>query len=264
MRLLEATSVGIEYGQIYVMDGTTTWSDPIGTIGSQRNGLCGARWPGALVLITGLHTGQVLFTVDVDETAPPVDHSWDDIVEVSYVPGTDEVSLVEMNGNASYPIPLTPGQSYRVRYYASGMDSAQGQFPDENELAGDRYLLSFWPAPPANDAILKQTSEYAAYWHRAAAEMSAPPTPQQIAEEERLGQARADREMQQSAVLFGWGERPPTERQRQALQSNILGMVRLDRGLTDAISATEPSVQHAVARWAARRALEAAGLAHLP
>lgn len=41
-------------------------------------------------------------------------------------------------------------------------------------------------------------------------------------------------------------------------------MVRLDRGLTDAISAAEPSVQQAVARWAARRALEAAGLAHLP
>ncbi len=69
--------VGVEYGQIYVMDGTTTWSDPISTIGGQRNGLCGARWPGALVLITGLHTGQVLFTVDVDETAPPIDHSWE-------------------------------------------------------------------------------------------------------------------------------------------------------------------------------------------
>lgn len=67
MRLLEATSVGVEYGQIYVMGGTTTWSDPIGTIGGQRNGLCGPRWPGALVLITGLHTGQVLFTVDVDD-----------------------------------------------------------------------------------------------------------------------------------------------------------------------------------------------------
>ncbi len=34
------------------------------------------------------------------------------------------MSLVEMNGNASYPISLTPGRSYRVRYYASGMDSA--------------------------------------------------------------------------------------------------------------------------------------------
>ncbi len=65
MWLLEATSVGVEYGQIYVMDGTTTWSGPIGTIGGQRNGLCGPRWPGALVLITGLHTGQVLFTVNV-------------------------------------------------------------------------------------------------------------------------------------------------------------------------------------------------------
>lgn len=32
----------------------------------------------------------------------------------------------------------------------------------------DRYLLQLWPAPMAPDAILRQTSEHAAYWHRVA------------------------------------------------------------------------------------------------
>ena len=51
--------VDIDYGQIYVMDQTTVWTDPIGTLGGQRNGLCGAGWPGALVLITGTHANRL-------------------------------------------------------------------------------------------------------------------------------------------------------------------------------------------------------------
>lgn len=264
MRVLDAMPVGVEYGQIYVSDGDTTWTDPVGTVGGQRNGLCGAGWPGALMLITGLHTGRVLFTVDVADAAPRMDEGWEDVVEVSFRPGDGEVNLVEMMGMASYPIPLTPGVSYRVRYCASGMDGAQHQYPDMDELVGDRYLLSFWPAPPAADAVLKQTSEYAAYWHHAAAGMPVPSSPQQIAEVERLAQEQLDLEMKESLLLLGWGGRPPTERQRQSLGSNILGMVQLDRQLTDAVSAAGPSTQRAAARWSARRALEAAGLALLP
>ena len=263
MRILDAASVAVDYGQIYVMDGATMWADPVGSIGGQLNGLCGATWPGALMMITGRHDGPVLFTVDVDDTAPPVDDSWEDIVEVSYVPATDDVVLMEMMGFASYPIPLAPGVSYRARYHASGMDAADDGYPDPEELAGDRYLLTFWPASPAPDAIIKQTSRHARYWHDAAAEMAIPPTPQQIAEEERLAKEQADREMEESSAVWGWGDRPPTERQREARGSNILAMVGFDRDLTDSVSAADPSVQRAVAHWAAHRALEAAGLAQL-
>jgi hypothetical protein len=35
-------------------------------------------------LITGLHTGQVGFTVDVLDAAPPLDDAWEEIVEVSF------------------------------------------------------------------------------------------------------------------------------------------------------------------------------------
>jgi hypothetical protein len=79
------------------MSSDTGWPDPFSTIGGQRNGLCSAGWPGALFLISGLHTGQLPFTVDVHDGPLPIDDDWEDIVEVSYVPGLD-VDLVEAMG----------------------------------------------------------------------------------------------------------------------------------------------------------------------
>ncbi|MBM2623158.1 hypothetical protein JIG36_47445 [Actinoplanes sp. LDG1-06] len=103
---------------------------------------------------------------------------------------------------------------FRVRYCAQNMDEGNkpyGAF-DPDEIADDdytwmdqrpdRYLLSFWPenngdnpaaeaqpagsprpvdAPPATsspspDAIVRQSSETAAYWHSWAATLPAPPS----------------------------------------------------------------------------------------
>ena len=53
-----------------------------------------------------------------------------------------------------------------MRYCAAGMD--EGRRRDtrlEGEDAPDRYRLQFWPAPIGPDAILRCTSEIAAYWH---------------------------------------------------------------------------------------------------
>jgi hypothetical protein len=47
----------------------------------------------------------------------------------------------------------------------------------------DFYLLQFWPAPIAADRILRQTSQAAAYWHRARTNRS--PTAEEAAELER-------------------------------------------------------------------------------
>lgn len=40
----------------------------------------------------------------------------------------------------------------------------------------DDYLLTFWPAPESPDAVLKQTSQTAAYWHSAWKEAPCPGT----------------------------------------------------------------------------------------
>jgi hypothetical protein len=35
----------------------------------------------------------------------------------------------------------------------------------EDDEILDRYLLQFWPADPAPDAVVRQSSDIAAYWH---------------------------------------------------------------------------------------------------
>ncbi|BFO18615.1 hypothetical protein SHKM778_50030 [Streptomyces sp. KM77-8] len=158
--------VHVHYGQIYVE------SDPddVGpglaeAFAGQGAGLCGAAVPGALWLSTGLHTGNVGFTVEVHAQAPPLDPAWEDAVEVSFRPVSADSSLVQWAGEAAWPLDLEE-TDYRVRYCATGMDAGHREdtrLSEEPRL--DDYLLQFWPAPPAPDRILRQTSEIAAYWH---------------------------------------------------------------------------------------------------
>ncbi|MER7077219.1 hypothetical protein [Saccharopolyspora kobensis] len=155
--------VWVHYGQIYVESGGRHL-DLQESFAGQRNGLLGAAERGGLFLITGLHTGEVGFTVELHEQAPPVDDTWEEIVEASYQPLGD-VALVCWGGEGSWPLDLD-GFEYRVRYHAVRMDEANDLDTRavEDPLV-DRYLLQFWPAPPAPDRIIKQSSEDAAYWH---------------------------------------------------------------------------------------------------
>ncbi len=58
-------------------------------------------------------------------------------------------------------------RDYRVRYYAKGMDAARElDTTGDDGRPVDSYKLVFWPALPAPDEVVKQTSNDAAYWHR--------------------------------------------------------------------------------------------------
>ncbi len=178
----------VSYGQAYVLTGVMVNPHMEDAFRGQTNGLCGAAAQGALWLVTGLNTGQVGFTVDVLDAAPPIDDAWEEIVEVSFTVAEEdeeleyddieiierEIALVEWAGERSYPIPLGPGSS-RARYCARGMEFGsqfaeyfeQGVIKDVDEIV-DFYALSFWPAIFAEDRIIKQTSEIARYWHEVA------------------------------------------------------------------------------------------------
>jgi carbohydrate-selective porin OprB len=132
----------------------------------QQNGLCGAAVAGGLFLITGLHTGQVGFTVDVLDAPPPHDDMWEEVVEASFQVGArvTDLALIEWGWQASYPLQLQPG-SYRVRYCALGMERGKEIDTTLGDVLVDFYSLAFWPAEAAGDRVLKQTSEVAAYWH---------------------------------------------------------------------------------------------------
>ncbi|GAB2663019.1 DUF6630 family protein [Nocardia goodfellowii] len=159
--------VHVSYGQIYVE------SDP-GDVGprmheafaGQNSGLCGAAVPGALFLRTGLHTGDVGFTVEVRGQAPALDPAWEDVVEASFYPLSEQSFLVQWAGEDSWELDLREGLDYRVRYCARGMDQAREvDVRLDDEPLQDRYLLQFWPAPPEPDRIVRQTSQTAAYSH---------------------------------------------------------------------------------------------------
>lgn len=163
MKILFDGEVYVHYGQLYVESGWEIPEDPVGAaFAGQENGLCGAAWPGFLFMVTGLHTGHVGFTVELRDTAPPVDDFWEDIAEVSFRPTGEDVALVQWAGEAAWPLDLKQ-VDMRVRYCAHGMD--QGRQADtilEGEPALDRYLLQFWPDPPSPDRVLRQTSTNAA------------------------------------------------------------------------------------------------------
>jgi hypothetical protein len=175
VRALMSGSVHVHYCQIYVESGPEIPDDPFGEgFGGQRNGLCGAAVPGFLFLTTGLHTGDVGFTVELHEKPPPVDESWEEIVEVSFNL-TGKAMLMGWGGDRLQPLDLAEA-SYRVRYCATGMDA--GRELDtrmKGEPETDRYLLQFWPAPPEPDAVIKQTSATAAYRHQCASKRQSPP-----------------------------------------------------------------------------------------
>ncbi|MFJ7906697.1 hypothetical protein [Kitasatospora sp. NPDC096204] len=258
--------VRVHYGQIYVeSDPDYPGPDLARAFAGQRAGLCGAAVPGALWLTTGLHTGAVGFTVEVHEQAPPLDEAWEDVVEVSFRPATDSSLLVEWGGGDARELGLAQCD-HRVRYCARGLD--EGHRLDtrtSGEPGAERYLLQFWPAPPEPDRVLRQTSRKAAYWHDYARELPPPPTPEERAAEElraRRARERVRRENAAAAELWEWGGRRPSEALRGVV-GNVRGLLEFDASLPHALDDAGPRAQRVVARFAARRACAAAGLAGL-
>ncbi len=233
--------------------------------GGQHNGLCGAAEPGALAMVTGLHTGAVAFTVTWQDTEPRLDDGWEEIVEVSFEPPAADLCLATFDDFQQVRLPSV--QSLRARFCASGMDEAGDKdvrLPDEPAL--DSYLLQLWPAPPAPDRIWKQTSSRAAYWHAVAGKTPPPPTAQMRAEARAVAERKAAGQQAQRAAESErrqWGGRPPSPRLRQ-LAGNVQNLARAHRDLLDTLAALPPATQRKVANWLARQAFEAAGMTSDP
>ncbi|MEU2149633.1 MULTISPECIES: hypothetical protein [Streptomyces] len=267
MRRPVAGEVHVHYGQIYVeSDPDSVIPDLSEAFAGQSGGLCGAAVPGVLWLVTGLHTGNVGFVVEVHDEDPPLDPIWEDVVEVSFRPVSDRTSLVQWAGEAAWDLNLAR-TDYRVRYCARRMD--EGRQLDtrvSGEPQADNYLLQFWPGQPGADRVVRQTSRNAAYWHRNARELPLPPTPEQRAETERLvrqAEERAAEERRLHYERWMWGGRLPSEGLR-GVGGNVRGLLRFDSDLVHALDTAGSEAQRAVALLAARRACEAAGLMSLP
>ncbi|MGV9212194.1 hypothetical protein ACTFTM_10090 [Micromonospora sp. RB23] len=293
MRVLFDGPAPVDYGQIYVT--SRNLPDMERAFAGQANGLCGAGDPGALFLMTGTHSGRVRFRIELHDADPSVvDSEWEDVVEVSFVPRAPVVDLVPWGDGALAHLPLTSEENdggrlpvYRVRYCAAGMDEGSDPFggldPDEIDeddhtyldRRPDRYLLCFWPEGSAGgdpgdgdvraDAVLRQGSGNAAYWHGWARGLPTPLTLWERVEAElrrRADEERRNEEYRRRAELRRWGGRLPSEPLRR-VRGNIHGMLLLDRDLVDGVADADAVTQREIAIWAARQACALAGIADL-
>ncbi|MEQ0557762.1 hypothetical protein ABJI51_01675 [Amycolatopsis sp. NEAU-NG30] len=263
MRIAVDGDVHVSYSQLYVQstDGEPFDGDLSACFAGQRNGLCGAALPGHLFLVTGLHTGNVGFTAEVHDTEPP-DPGGEDVVEASFRP-SGGAALVTWGGGDWWDLGLAPGD-YRVRYSGFGMDA--GRHRDtrmDGEPEMDRYVLQFWPALPAPDAVVRQTSAIAAYWHGVAQELPPPPTEEELAERQAARQ-RAEEEARAQAeherLLREWGGTLPDARILDLPPGSLREFAKTDRELVGAAVDAGPAVQRALARHVAHLAFARARL----
>lgn len=264
MRTVYDGDLSVSYGQFYVESRLyRPAGERVEDCAGQSNGLCGAANPGSLFLTTGLHTGRVGLRVEVHEAEPPLDDQWEEIVEVSFRPASAETAVVPWGDGAICSLDL-PVTDYRVRYCGRGMDVT---LDDElSVLDGgpvvDHYLLQFWPAKPAADRVIKQTTRSAAYWHDHARTLPPPPGPGERAEAQRLRREAEEtlvREAQRQAEAGDWGGRAPSPALRE-VGGNKWGLISLDRDLVDAVDSADAAAQRAIARWAVSYAIARAEL----
>lgn len=173
VKCLFAGKVNVHYSQMYFHGAGDCCPDLNECFEGQENGLCGARMRNLLFLTTGLHTGCVQVTVDFWDREPPLEDSWEEAVEVSFVVNDPEsTGIAEWGSSGWHPIDLRRGR-YRVRYCARNMDAGRAKdtlLSDREPI--DKYSLSFWFAPGAPDRVIRQTSHIAAYWHQWAAKLT--------------------------------------------------------------------------------------------
>ncbi len=157
-------NIEVQYGQAYIeLDGAFDGAMD-DCFRGQRNGLCGAQTPSILFLMTGLHTGTVGITIHLFDADPGIDESWEEIVEVSFRAPKGEITLMEWAADHGVVMAVPVG-SYRARYQGRAMQAANELGTNIDDTAVDSYRLDLWPAPPAADQIVEQTSIIAAYWH---------------------------------------------------------------------------------------------------
>ena len=139
----------------------------------QENGLCGAAAAGRLFFTAEPKDSLIKLEIEMHESEPAINDQFDEIVEVSFTRGPNEVYLCEWAHEEEHPLNI-PEDDYRVRYSVKGFDldydyENMEEPDDEDEVLppfpGQEYLIQLWPSFDQEDKIIKKSSKLAEYWH---------------------------------------------------------------------------------------------------
>lgn len=231
----------------------------------QTNGLCGAAVPGALAMVTGLHTGAVPVRVEALEVAPPLDDSWEDVVEVSF--HAPDRSLMLSAFEEAHQLTLPLAGDLRARWSARGMEAArEADTRLDDEPALEAYLLQLWPAAPAPDTVLRESSTVAAYWHGVARSSGPPPSPEDVAKRAAEQQERLRREEQvreADDLLRTWGGTLPAPRVLALGYGRAVQLAEEHRALLDTVAVLDDTALRQLTAWVCRTSCRRAGLEDL-
>lgn len=247
MTVLFDAEVHVHYGFIHVDSGVGGWDGKVEHRAGQRNGLLGAVQPGFLLILTGMHTGLVPLRVEAHEGAPPIDETFEEVVEASCDLRGPELTLSTFEWGTSIMMPQHG--PHRVRLSARGYEAGRQQERyDQEEPVLDSYLLQLWPAAMAPDEVVRVTSPNADHLHGEGLGQPSPsPQDQALAEQHERDDAVAGRQtFERELHLLRWGGRDPSPRLLQ-VQDHAMALVPERRDLVDAIEALPPDRQRALA-----------------
>ncbi|MGW1544356.1 hypothetical protein ACWCPM_29690 [Streptomyces sp. NPDC002309] len=151
--------VPVQYHQFHISDE----DNPTGPeLSYKHNGLVQVM-DGVIIVLTGIHTGDVKVGVTLHETEPAPDGGdWQEVVEISARSASGDLMVRGLMDDLDEELPVLsftgPGD-YRLRVHALGRDIAVDLAPDE---VTEWYLVQAWPAPTAAVTVLRQSDGHGA------------------------------------------------------------------------------------------------------
>lgn len=172
---MPATLLNRIAGTVFVTDNLFSLGDPDdpnsplynpGTLPTPDvTGLLAAA-PGFVAVTCGVHVGTVSVIVETWDDVPDTDSDpWSDVAEVSAVWSVEQITVfgdtAEPGASLAVTLPAAPNGSFRIRGSVRNRDAG------EDRTEGDpveEHLLQIWPAPAADDELIKATDAVGAMW----------------------------------------------------------------------------------------------------
>ncbi|MFF7249885.1 hypothetical protein ACFZBU_38980 [Embleya sp. NPDC008237] len=144
-------TVFTEYGSFYLVPGEDrprSWAQSLTT------GLVSARGEDVRIS-TGTQTGEVPLATETLDREPPLEPGWEDVAEVSVAAPSGRLRVLESRHPFLFGdlAAFGPGD-YRVRVHANRRGDERA-----GRGGGDSYLLQVWPAPWAEEKLVRLCEE---------------------------------------------------------------------------------------------------------